>query len=666
MRCYNSDNQLIKLREHPFGRGGEGSVYEIADPDQYHTQVAKIYHPRERNKHRELKINYLRQNRPAEHSKLSTIWVENMLYQEEAFVGFTMAKAPGALDLSTLCSLRMPAKTDQLYQERYARYQKRGLMHRMELCYQIAQAVQSIHASGKYVLVDLKPENIKVSLSGQISILDIDSIEVIEKGQLLFPAEKVSPEYAPPEMNHLDLPRQLIPPQWDYFSMAVVFYKLLLGLHPFTATPKARHQHLCSLEQKIQAGFFPHGSRRGYLEVIPAPHQNFYALPTGVQALFSRCFDDGLLDSAQRPSPEEWGSALLEAQQRPHLSSFQQAYQALPPTHRLGIQSKTREKEELKRGFQDRALLASVVMLLFIVIGLRSLHYFAQGFRDSSKREHYQSFFVDPTGENRYDWIEVSESTPRSGLAKVFVGGKYGFVNAHGEEIIPPDFDAVGNFFPTTNPNAERTNQTVYLVKVKRESHYGLMNARGEMIYPIVCDSIGAFEQSRAFFYQKGKVGLLRTDGKALLPPVYEEILPFSGGKARFLLEGKFGMIDRNGQEIIPPEYEVLDDLQEGLALAKKSGLYGYINQENRVLIPFQYKMALPFQEGKAAVKKESFFGYIDKQGQVRIPFVFQRAESFQQGKAAVTFLHRNFYIDTQGNCLQNCSNRPAKDIEKN
>ena len=162
--------------------------------------------------------------------------------------------------------------------------------------------LQQLHQTGKYVLVDIKPENIKISLNGYISIIDLDSLEIVDGNKLLFPAQKLSAEYCPTEVKHLDFKTQIIPETWDRFSMAVVFYKILFGIHPFAGTGIESYKNLVSHEQKIQAGLFPHGSRADLMDVVPFPHQNFKALPRHLQKLFLKSFDEGLYRPPLRPS----------------------------------------------------------------------------------------------------------------------------------------------------------------------------------------------------------------------------------------------------------------------------------------------------------------------------------------------------------------------------
>ena len=93
--------------------------------------------------------------------------------------------------------------------------------------------------------------------------------------------------------------------------MAVVFYKLLFGLHPFSVSGKDEYKNLDTLADKIQAGLFPFGQKSKQIEVIPPPHQNFEILSKELKNLFIQTLDKYLFESDLRPEAEKWKKALL-------------------------------------------------------------------------------------------------------------------------------------------------------------------------------------------------------------------------------------------------------------------------------------------------------------------------------------------------------------------
>ncbi len=296
----------IQLEETPLGKGGEGNVFAVVSPDHLRNQVAKIYHPGERMPEREFKLRYMIAHPPRLQDDYAIIWPQEIVFEDGKFAGFLMARARGDYDASMLSSLRMSRRMDARWKEMFSRSHTRQLDNRLQVCKNIANAVEEVHQTQKYVLVDIKPENIKVDIEGKVSLIDMDSVEISEHDKVLFAARKLSVEYAPPEFNQYNIREDFIPQTWDRFSLAVVLYKILLGIHPFAVSGEGAYQKLVSHEQKIRAGLFPHGSKARSIAVIPPPHKNFKVLPERIQELFLRALDRGHEAVALRPEAGEW------------------------------------------------------------------------------------------------------------------------------------------------------------------------------------------------------------------------------------------------------------------------------------------------------------------------------------------------------------------------
>lgn len=328
----DAETTLIELNDTPFASGGEGALYEIKTVG-FEQLVAKIYHVAKRTTLRHQKILYLHQHPPKAFDQdrgIDLIWPEQLLLDEQQeFVGFLMKKAIGEkLELLTL------PKLARRYQEDWGHYdfaEDKRLYLRLQLCYKIAKAIEAIHATEQYILIDMKPDNIMVSPTGNIALVDLDSVEVVKDGVTVYDAPVATPEYTPADSyQDWDVdPTQEDP--WDRFGLAVILYKVLLGIHPFAASTAAPYGHLTSISDKITNGFYVHNpEHRSHFETIPVLHEQFYSLPPNIQALFNRCFIEGYTEPFARPSAEEWSQELHEYHHR-HIWKKRQV--ALPPIH---------------------------------------------------------------------------------------------------------------------------------------------------------------------------------------------------------------------------------------------------------------------------------------------------------------------------------------------
>lgn len=302
----------ILLDPEPFASGGEGNLYRVRQPAQYQRFVAKLYHQDKRTDRRRNKIEYLVKNPPLDllqggsNVHQSVIWPLGMLFEKSGFAGFLMPFAQGQ-KLEILSIPRIPRK----FQSKWGRFDLKrpeAVSLRLKICFNIAAAVFQLHETNHYVLVDLKTDNVIIQPNGLISIVDMDSIEVIEEDKVLFPALVTTPEFAPPEYYRDIKPGKVpIKESWDRFSCAIIFYKLLFGIHPFAGSSLAPYDKYTSLDQKIEHGLFVHNSKmQSYFKVIPPPHLNFKKLPSVIQELFVRCFEDGHDSPERRPDADEW------------------------------------------------------------------------------------------------------------------------------------------------------------------------------------------------------------------------------------------------------------------------------------------------------------------------------------------------------------------------
>lgn len=306
----------ITLSAKPFAGGGEGNLYKITAPRELRKYVAKLYHPHKLTPKREEKINYLAAYPPIQSEENagahnSVIWVQDALYDKGKFVGFIMPYTHGE-KLEILTTPKIPKKLRRDWARFDFKKSPKALDMRLKLSFNICAAIHQVHSMERYVLVDMKPDNIVIQTNGLVSIVDTDSVEVVESGKSLFDAPVATPEYTPPEhykkLDYDPTEREA----WDRFGLGVILYKLLFGIHPFAASSGAPYEQLTTLHDKIKHGLFVHHpAKKSSFKIIPPPHKAFYKLDKSLQDLFFRCFIDGHEHPDARPSAEEWCAAIL-------------------------------------------------------------------------------------------------------------------------------------------------------------------------------------------------------------------------------------------------------------------------------------------------------------------------------------------------------------------
>ncbi len=298
----------ITIEDVPLGKGGEGEIYSIISP-LYKGHCVKLYFDKYRTQDRQKKIEFMIKNPPADLSGTNYIvcWPVEIIFQHNQFVGFIMPAAfSDSEDLYELC-VPKSTKLSQVWQQKYDRKTKDGLIARMKLCTNLAASIYRVHSLNQYVFVDMKPQNILVTNDSKISLVDLDSIQITQNNKLLFPAEVSTPEYTPPESKNNFA---IVGESWDRFSMAVIFYEILFNIHPYVASFSGKYQSCNTIPEYIQNNLFVHGSNKKYVAILPSPHKNYQIIPSGLQTLFIRAFETNAMQ--QRPSARDFGETFFK------------------------------------------------------------------------------------------------------------------------------------------------------------------------------------------------------------------------------------------------------------------------------------------------------------------------------------------------------------------
>lgn len=311
----------IILENEPFASGGEGSIYKIIAPAQYKNYCAKIYFEQYQTPRKEQKISFEIKYPPTilNHPNFMICWATELLYSEkQRFIGFIMPLAyPKSYQVYHLCLPKISPNLPKNLQTKFSRTPN-GVLARLKLCVNIANVVHAIHSTQQYTLVDAKPQNLLFTNEGKIALIDTDSLQIQYHQTLLHAASVATPEYTPPEAHNqlLNSTENIIPHNWDTFSLSIIFYEILMGIHPYTATFKNTYENINTLHEKIKNGLFVHGNKKKYAEVIPKPHTKFKKLPKSIQALFFEAFEHGHTQPNTRPTAEQWGKVLFEEIQK--------------------------------------------------------------------------------------------------------------------------------------------------------------------------------------------------------------------------------------------------------------------------------------------------------------------------------------------------------------
>ncbi len=211
-------------------------------------------------------------------------------------------------------------------------------------------------------------------------------------------------------------------------------------------------------------------------------------------------------------------------------------------------------------------------------------------------------------------------------LYPIRAGTKYGYIDARGEVVVPPQYGMAWDF----------------------------ADGRGRVL-------VGEVQAGRLGAAAAGRFGFVDADGRLVIPATHAAARDFSeglaavsggyidtGGRLAFASDS----LDREGR--LGPEALLAaamapiwpGDFSEGLAVGhhrsaspgerRAGSAVVYVDRTGRPVIRLGNPRAMPFREGLAAVQVGKWWGFIDRTGRDAVPTRFVSAGSFGSGLAPV------------------------------
>jgi len=302
----HSNNRPLSFDDsQKIGSGGEGVIYTVQGDRRL---VAKVYHkPGEEQEQKLLTMFRSPPDDPMRSQGHASIaWPVDLLRAGDgkgSVVGFLMPRAVSMFSVIDLFVPKSRLDNCPLFNYQYLHRAARN----------ICASIAALHASG-YVVGDINESNILVATSALVTLVDTDSFQVREKGsRRVFRCGVGKAEFTPPELQSKSLREIDRIPEHDLFGLAVLVFQLLMeGTHPFAGQFKGSGEPP-GIVQRIESGSFPFGSKPGQFAPPPiAP--DFGILDPELRDLMLRCFEQGHIQPAKRPTAMEWFRALDRAE----------------------------------------------------------------------------------------------------------------------------------------------------------------------------------------------------------------------------------------------------------------------------------------------------------------------------------------------------------------
>ena len=259
-------------------------------------------------------------------------------------------------------------------------------------------------------------------------------------------------------------------------------------------------------------------------------------------------------------------------------------------------------------------------------------------------------------GLGKYERLNFNDSEK-----EIKFTGKFGIIDASGQEIVSPTLDIVFQAFGNYTLAGIGEGHLVFNnwpegKEILFTGKMGVIKHGGKVIVPFEYNEIRrvnsgstpywlAFDdQNRSSLYRDSILLELRDD--------VIEISDFSDGRAKILVDSKYGFINNDGEVIVSPEYEKAKDYHSGRAFTKKGNQYLWLDIDGRIIDDHDeiiFDEIGSFSEGYARVRIFDEYGYINPDSSFFQFPRFTEATPFFRQLASVSTSEEFGYFFTDG-----------------
>ncbi len=224
--------------------------------------------------------------------------------------------------------------------------------------------------------------------------------------------------------------------------------------------------------------------------------------------------------------------------------------------------------------------------------------------------------------EDEYTIVNLGYKEKNKGNTIYVDPGKWGIIDPKGKVIAEPKYDRISGFreglacvnLGSSFPSGGKGGGGTSFVRFQG-GKYGFINMEGNEVIPIEYDYATSFFEGMAVVEVDGKNGFINTKGEIVIPLKYDSAWEFNDGIAYVKKDNKMGYIDKDGNEVIPIIYDDMSQFEDGLLGVKLGSKWGFVNEKGEVVIPIRFDDSKYggyywFREGisKAVLGKKEIF----------------------------------------------------------
>lgn len=193
------------------------------------------------------------------------------------------------------------------------------------------------------------------------------------------------------------------------------------------------------------------------------------------------------------------------------------------------------------------------------------------------------------------------------------VDKKWGLINADGQIIVEPLYDAIGEF-----------KEFGYAI-MQRNGKVGMLQSDGSELVEPAYDDLKVLDSTLVAVKQLNDWKVINTQGQVVLREEYERIRVWPGGYLAYMQKGLWGMVDYNGQTICRPQFEGLRFLEQGFFQTQLNDRVGLMTPKGATILePIAEKVSI-YNSQLFFFQNEGEWGAVNASGRLIIPQRYQR-----------------------------------------
>ena len=188
------------------------------------------------------------------------------------------------------------------------------------------------------------------------------------------------------------------------------------------------------------------------------------------------------------------------------------------------------------------------------------------------------------------------------------VDKKWGLINSDGQVVLPPVYDAIGEF--------KRFGYAV----MQRDGYVGLLADGGRELVPPKYDDIKVLDSTLVAVMDQGQWMVVNLFGDIVLEKGYQRVEVWNSFYLAYMQNGKWGLTDKFGNKLAEPVYDDIQSEEGRFFITTRASRLGLLSSIGREILPNEANEIRFFSDSLFFYRTGNLWGAVDFYGIRVIP----------------------------------------------